>query len=429
MRLLTLVGAVLIIAALVVPVVPAMAMPPRIGGTVRVLAVWGGEERESFLAMVKPFEDRTGVTVAYEATRDLNAVLTTRVQAGNPPDVAAMPGPGQMTEFARRGALVPLDSVLDRKNLHAQYALTWLDLGSVRGKLYGIFVKTALKGLIWYNPKVFLKAGRTIPKTWDQLMALTNSIARMGTTPWCIGLESGAASGWPATDWIEDILLRSAGPETYDRWVDHRIPWTARAVKRAWDLFGRIAANPKFVLGGPQGVLATNFGQAPFPMFTDPPRCYLHHQATFIQDFIQKQFPQVKPVEDLDFFSMPPVDPNYAGAAIAAGDILAMFRDTPQAHALMRWLASSEAQTIWVRRGGALSPNRNVSLDSYLDPLSRKAGQTVTSATVVRFDGSDLMPEALNNAFWKGTLDYVQNPGALNSVLERLERVANAAYK
>jgi alpha-glucoside transport system substrate-binding protein len=193
-------------------------------------------------------------------------------------------------------------------------------------------------------------------------------------------------------------------------------------------MFGAIATNPKYVLGGPQGVLSTNFGESPYPMFVDPPRCYLHHQATFIQGFIQKQFPSLAPVKDFNFFAMPAVDPRYAGAAIVAGDLFGLFRDTPQARALMRWLVTPEAQTIWVRRGGALSPNRKTNPESYPDALSRNTGHLMTAAGIVRFDGSDLMPEALNSAFFKATLDYVQNPTALDGILQRLDRIATDAY-
>jgi len=169
--------------------------PERLGGTVSVLAVWGGEELESFRAMLQPFEERTGVTVEYEGTRDLNAVLTTRVQAGNPPDVAVLPGPGQLAEFARQGHLVPLDDVVDAERMRQEYAQTWLDLGTVDGRLYGVFVKTSLKGLVWYNRPAFEAAGYTVPQTWDDLMRLTERIAADGRTPWCVGLESGSASG------------------------------------------------------------------------------------------------------------------------------------------------------------------------------------------------------------------------------------------
>lgn len=408
---------------------PAAQAPQQMGGTVTVLGVWGGGELDSFMAMVKPLEDSAGVRVAFEGTRDLNAVLTTRIQGGNPPDVAILPGPGQVAEFARDGRLTALDEALDLAAMREQYAQSWIDLATVDGKVYGVFIKAALKGLIWYNPKAFATAGYQVPETWDAVLQLTERIAAEGKTPWCIGLESGAASGWPATDWIEDIMLRTAGAETYDQWYQHEIAWTDPAVRRAWELFGRIAANPKYVHGGVQGVLATNFGESPNPMFTDPPRCYLHHQATFIQDFIQKANPNLKPVEDFDFFAFPPIEPNAPRAVEAGGDIAVMFKDTPQARALMKHLTTPEAQAIWVKRGGALSPNRRVSLDDYPDPLSRRAAEFLVSADVARFDASDLMPEAVNNAFWKGTLDYVQNPARLDAILRNLEQIAVDAYR
>lgn len=407
---------------------PQAAAPQRIGGSVSVVAVWGGSELESFLAMVKPFEEATGVKVEFEGTRDINAVLTTRIQGGNPPDVAGLPGPGQMAEFARAGQLVALDDVLDLQAMQEQYGQSWIDLATVDGKVYGVFIKAALKGLIWYNPKTFQASGYEVPQTWEALVSLTERVRGDGKTPWCVGLESGAASGWPATDWIEDIVLRAAGADAYDRWYRHEIPWTDPTIRGAWERFGEIVAAPN-VYGGTQGVLATNFGEAPFPLFTDPPGCYLHHQATFIQDFIQKQYPNLTPGEDFDFFAFPPIDPTVPKAVEAGGDLFGMFKDTPQARALMKYLTTPEAQAIWVKRGGALSPNRKVSLDDYPDPLSRRAAEILTSAEVARFDASDLMPEAVNSAFWKGTLDYVQAPSRLDEILQAIEQTAMDAYK
>ena len=403
--------------------------PGQIGGTVSVLATWGGDEQESFLAMVKPFEDQTGVQVQYEGTRDLNAVLTTRVQGGNPPDVAGLPGPGQMAELARAGRLVDLGGVLEQDAMKSDYAEDWLKLAQVDGKQVGIFIKSALKGLIWYNPKAFSQAGYQVPKSWDELMALSQRIADSGTTPWCIGLESAASSGWPATDWLEDIVLRQAGPDVYDQWHRGEIKWTSPQIKQAWETWGRIVADEKMVFGGRQGVLATAFGDAGNPLFSSPPRCYLHHQASFITDFFVKANPGVKPVDDFNFFGFPDIDPKYAGAVEAGGDLFGMFKDTPQARALMRYLSSPAAQEIWVKRGGALSPNKKVALESYPDPLAKQAAQLLIGAKIVRFDASDLMPEAMNAAFWKATLDYVNNPGSLDSILANLDRVQADAYK
>ncbi|MBM2811464.1 MAG: extracellular solute-binding protein family 1, partial [Chloroflexi bacterium] len=339
----------------------------RIGGTVNVLATWGGDEQASFLAMVQPFEERTGIRVSYEGTRDLNAVLTTRVQGGNPPDVAGLPGPGQVAELARGGKLVDLSGVLDMNAMREQYADDWLKLGQADGKQVGIFIKSAVKGLIWYNPKEFSRAGYAPPKSWDELMTLTRRMADTGTTPWCIGFEAGAASGWAGTDWLEDIVLRQSGPTVYEQWHQGKIKWSSPEITRAWETWGQIVADPRMVFGGRQAMLATNFGESGNPMFSSPPRCYLHHQASFITSFFVEGNPGLKPVEDFNFFSFPDMDQRYVGSIEGAGDLFGMFRDTPQARALMQYLVTPEAQSIWVKRGGAISPNKRISLDDYPD--------------------------------------------------------------
>jgi len=396
---------------------------------VNVLATWGGDEQESFLAMVKPFEDRTGVRVQYEGTRDLNAVLTSRVQGGNPPDAAGLPGPGQMAEFARAGKMIDLATVLDTATVRQQYADEWLKLGQVDGKQVGIFVKAALKGSIWYAPKQFTQAGYQVPRSWDDLMGLSRRIADTGTTPWCIGLEAGAASGWPGTDWLEDIVLRQSGPDVYDQWHQGKIKWTSPEIKRAWQTWGEIVGDPRMVFGGRQSMLATNFGESGNPMFTTPPRCYLHHQGSFITSFFTQANPALKPADDFNFFGFPDIDSRYAGSVEASGDLFGMFKDTPQARALINYLTTPEAQAIWVKRGGALSPNKQVALSDYPDPLARQSAELLLNAKSVRFDASDLMPEAMNSAFWRAILDFVNQPDNLDAILANLDRVQADAYR
>jgi alpha-glucoside transport system substrate-binding protein len=410
------------------PVAASTAALQRIGGTVSVLATWGGEEQQSFMAMVAPYQERTGVQVRYEGTRDLNAVLTTRVQGNNPPDVAGLPGPGQMAQYARQNKLIDLSTVLNMTAMRNEYIQSWLDLGTVDGKLVGIFIKSALKGPIWYSAPNFQRNSYQIPTTWDQLTQLSQQIAGTGTTPWSIGLEAAAASGWPGTDWIEDILLRQAGPDAYNRWHMGQLKWTSPEVKRAWETWGAIVNDAKMTYGGRQYVLSTNFGDAANPVYTSPPRAYLHHQGSFITDFIVKANPNLKPVQDFNFFMFPDISPQYSGAAVIAGDLFGMFRDTPQSRALMQWLVTAEAQSIWVKRGGALSANKAVTTATYPDEISKRLADTLSKAKSVHFDGSDLMPEQMNNAFWRGILDYVSNPGQLDSILSRLDGIQASSY-
>ena len=393
----------------------------QLGGKVTVIGTWGGSEQESFLAMVKPFEDQTGIKVEYTGTRDLNAVLTTGVASGILPDLAGLPGPGQMVQHARAGALKPLDDVLDISTYRAQTAPALVDLGTVDGKVIGVFIKAAVKGLIWYNPKVYTSGQ---PTSWDDLEAKAAAAAQAiggNARPWCVGLESGAASGWPGTDWIEDFVLRQAGPDVYDKWVAGQQKWASPEIKSAFEAFGKVISES---YGGPKTVLATNFGDGGNPLFKSPPGCVFHHQASFITDFFQKQG-GAKP-GDYDFFPFPDINPQFSGAVEGAGDLFGMFNDTPQARALMKYLVTADAQAIWVGRGGALSANKNVT--NYPDEISKRSAEILANAKIFRFDASDLMPQAMNDAFWKAVLDYTQNASKLDSILSNLDQVQSSAY-
>ena len=396
---------------------------------VSVLGVWGADETPAFMKMVEPFEAATGIKVDFTGTRDLPAVLTTRVAAGNPPDISVLPNPGQLQEFAKVRALVDLATFMDMLELKNDYAKTWLDLASYKGKLYGFFISADLKSLVWYNPKAFANAGYEVPGTWDELIALSDKIVADGKAPWAIGLESAAASGWPGTDWIEDIMLRTTDPEVYDKWVRHEIPWTDPRVKRAFQLFGKIALSEKYVYGGTTGELTTNFGDAPNPLFTTPPNAYMHRQATFIKSFILNANPGLVAGVDFSFFPFPPIDAKYGTPALGAADLLSMLNDTPEARALMRYLVTPGAQEIWVAALGKLSANRRVNPNAYPDELTRKAAEILVGAKSFRFDGSDLMPAAVGSGtFWSGILDYVGGED-LDTVLEAIEASAVYAYK
>jgi alpha-glucoside transport system substrate-binding protein len=420
----------LVTAVLLAPLLALGAeMPAKIGGKVTVLGVWGGTELDTFNKMVKPFEERTGVKVEFEATRDLDAVLTTRVAAGSPPDLAVLPSPGKMADLSRQGKLVDLGSVLDLGAMKKSYAQGWLDLGSVDGKLVGIFPKADLKGLIWYVPKALQAAGLSAsPRTFEDLMAEANAASGKGVTPFAIGIESGAASGWVGTDWLENIFLKTYGPAKYKEWYEGKLAWTSPEVRSVFQTWGKIVGNPKLCYGGSQYVLSTNFGNAYAPLFEKPPKAYFHFQATFIQGFIAKQFPDLKAGEDFSFFAMPPVKAAYARSAEIAGDLVGMFRKTPQSSAFLQYLTTAEAQGYWVKGGNGLSPNRQVALTDYPNALSKAAAQILTSAELTVFDASDMMPSKMNTAFWAGVVSFVSNPADLDGVLEDLEAVRADAY-
>jgi alpha-glucoside transport system substrate-binding protein len=406
---------------------PASSSSSGGGKTLDVIATWSGDEQKSFLAMVKPWEDRTGNKIAYESSRDVNALLTTRIQAGNPPDLAGLPGPGQMAQFAKQGKLVSLDNAVDMSTLQSQYGSDWIKLGTVNGHLVGIFIKAAIKGLIYYDPKNVSSAGvdfSTPPKTWDELVGDYQTIRqKTGQTPWCIGIESGAATGWPATDWIKDFFLRQAGPTKYEAWGASQEPWNSPEMKTAWQTFGSVVNSPSLTYGGKNYVLSTNFATAFDPMFQSPPKCYLHHQASFITSFFTHDFPNLQPNTDFNFFGFPDINPQYHGPQVVAGDLFGMFKDSPQARDLIKYLTTPEAQKIWVKRGGAISPNKQVTLDNYTDQQTKAAAQLLLAANPPEFDAGDLQDNALQTAFFQGVTQYIQNPGNLDAILNHLEQL------
>jgi len=395
-------------------------------GSISIMVLWSGTELEAFQKVVDQFQSTTGIKVQVESVgRDLPTILITRYEAGNPPDLAVMPNPGQMAEFVARGGLVPVEGFVDL----SQFPKAFVDLAKVGEHVYGVFISADLKSLVWYNPDALYAEGLAPADSWDELMYITEALASRGKVPWAVGLESGAASGWPGTDWIEDIMLRTAGPDLYDAWVAHEIPWTHPAVRRAFELFGAIVKNDAYVYGGTTGALSINFGDSPAALWDEPPGAYLHRQATFIKSFIANAHPELDLDRDVSFFVFPPIDPKWGTPLLGAGDLISAFRDTPEVETFLKYLASSEAQAIWCGALGKLATNVNVDPSIYPDALTAQAAEILKGAQIFRFDGSDLMPAAVGaGAFWTGVLDYVSGV-PLDTVLENIEAAAQEAYK
>jgi len=397
-------------------------------GTVSVMGVWGESELDAFTEVAAGWEEETGGTMEFEGTRDLSAILRARVSGGNPPDLAVLPNPALLQDFASTGDLQPIDGFLDMGALEGDYAQTWIDLGSADGTLYGLFVKAATKSTVWYDPTEFDAAGYEIPATWDELIALSDQMVADGVAaPWSIGLESGGASGWPATDWIQEIYLTESGPDMYDQWVNHEIPWTDDSVKSAWEHFGEIALTEGYVPGGVDAMLASNFTDASYLPFEDPPQAYMYFLGAFTQGFISEQFPDQEPVTDYDFFKF--VEINEPGTVTGGADVIVMFNDTPSARSLLEYLADGANWESWAQAGGFATPSQALDASAYPDELARKAAEQLTESETFRFDADDLMPSELQTAYFQGILDYLQNPGNLDQILADIEAVAATAYE
>jgi alpha-glucoside transport system substrate-binding protein len=382
------------------------------GQTLTIFGPWRGEDQVLVESMLAYFAAASGVKVNYSSSENYEQQIVIDTQAGSPPDIAILPQPGLIADLVKKGFVTPLGE--DTQAWIAEnYAAgdSWVSLGSYAGPdgakaLYAFPYKIDVKSLVWYVPENFADAGYTVPESMEDLRALTERIVADGGTPWCIGLGSGGATGWPATDWVEDLLLRTQSPEIYDKWVTHEVPFSSPEVIGAIDEFGWFARNDAFVAGGAGAVAATDFRDSPKGLFSSPPQCYMHRQASFIPSF----FPEGTVLgEDADFFYMP----AYAGKdlgkpVLGAGTLAFITRDTPAARAFVDWLKTPIAHEVWMAQSGFLTPLKSANAEVYGNAALKKQGEILLNATTFRFDGSDLMPGAVGaGSFWTGMVDFV----------------------
>lgn len=381
---------------------------------VTVLGPWTQDEQTAFLRVLDGFTRETGITVRYQGTRAQNQVLRGDLQQGTPPDVAVLSNPAELARYARSGELKPLDDVLGAEAAEA-FSPQWLKLQQLGGSVgYAVAVKADLKSIVWYSPKTF--AG-PVPSTWDELVALSRRLAA-GQPPWCLGMGAPPNSGFPGTDWIEDILLHRAGPAAYRGWAAGRLPWTDPAVRDAWQRWGELVLAPGAVRGGSTAALLTTFSDAGKALFASPPGCALEHLGSFAIGGYEHAG---RPDRDFRFFPFPGAE---GGPSEVSADLAGMFRDTPAARRLMAYLAGERGQRIWPSGGTTFSVHRQLlGQDVYGSDVTRRIAATLAGGTGLCFDASDLMPSAMTSAFYQAVLEYLAHPDRLDALLEQLERV------
>lgn len=393
---------------------PYKAFGDLSGKTVSVYTSITAPEDAPHQASYKPFEECTGVTIKYEGSKEFEAQLPVRVKGGNAPDIAYLPQPGLLKTLVATGAVkeAPPEVVANvEKNMP-----DWKELGTVDGKFYGSALGANVKSFVWYSPQMFKDAGYEVPKTWAELLALSDKIVADNpdgsVKPWCAGIESGDATGWPATDWIEDVMLRTAGPEVYDKWVKHEIPFNDPQVATALAEVGKILKNPKYVNGGygdVKTIASTSFQDAGLPIVNDQ-TCYMHRQASFYAANWPKGT-KVGPDGDVWAFYLPPVDASKK-PVLTAGEFVAAFADRPEVKAFQTYLSSVE----WANEraktcgsGGCVTANKNADPNLLANAVDKLSAQILTDKSAVsRFDGSDQMPGAVGaGTFWKGMTNWI----------------------
>jgi len=396
------------------------------GEDVEVAAVWSGAEQKSFRAVLDAFEDRTGASVTYTSTGDdIAAVLTPRIAGGDAPDVAMLPQPGLLSDFAAQGVLQPIEDVAG-PTVDENYAAIWRTLGSVGDTLYGVWFKAANKSLWWYNARVLKDAGVTTPQTFDELMTAVSTVNDFGVKP----LSVGGADGWTLTDQFENIYLATAGPELYDQLAAHEIPWTDPSVITALTTMGELL-QPDLIAGGSDGALQTEFPASVSQVFTDPPDAAMVMEGDFVAGVISDET-EATVGKQAKVFPYPPIEGDTA-PVVSAGDVAVLMSDSDAGKALIEFLATPEAATVWAKRGGFISPNSGVKPSAYPDKVIRSiAGEVIAAGDNLRFDLSDLQPAAfgatVGQGLWKAFQDFLANPSDVQGAAAAMEASATQAY-
>jgi alpha-glucoside transport system substrate-binding protein len=390
-------------------------------GTVNVLNALEPEEN----AVLQGISDRLiqgDYEVEFEQVDDVAQQIQIRAEGGTL-DVVLVPQPGAVQEQASSGNAVSLEDLgLDMGQLEETFGEYFLSLGEFEGEHYGIPTNINLKSMVWYAKDDFDAAGYTVPETWDDLIALSDQMVQDGNTPWCVGFESGGDTGWPATDWMEDIMLGSAGTETYTQWINHDIPFTDPAVVHAGELLGEAMFTDGYVLGGAENTPATAFADAPAPMFQDPPGCFMHRQASFITAF----FGDAEAGVDYDWFPFPGESQQ---PTLFAGELAVVFSNRPEVVEFLEAFMGEEVQCAMGTEPGSsrISPNINVGPDCYSNPILGDASEVLTAALAgegaAGFDASDQMPPQVGSgSFWTEMMGYMEDgPESLQTHLENID--------
>jgi alpha-glucoside transport system substrate-binding protein len=388
------------------------------GETVNIFGAFVDNDAQFFNQSIEKFEEQTGIDIVYEGSGDFESLVTVRAEGGDPPNIAAFPQPGLLQDLVDRGFIEDIGGWFEEGYLQEQYDQSWLDMATINGQMSGVWYRASVKSLVWYPHPEFGDEGYEVPETWDELIALSDQMVEDGKTPWSIGMESSGATGWVATDWMEDIMLRTATPEQYDQWVNGELAFNSQPVRRAANLMAEIWFNEDYVLGGRQSILTVPFGDAANPLTRNPPQAWLHRQASFITGF----FPEgIELGEDMRYFYFPPIDEEEGNPALIAGDIFSAMQDTPATRAVMRFLSQGISTREWVESGTMVSPHNDAQLSWYPNEWSRGYAEIIQNASTVRFDGSDLMPSQVGaGSFWDGMVNWV-NGDPLRQVLSNID--------
>ena len=379
-------------------------------GRVTILGAFGGQEQQAFEESLAAFEDESGIEIQYTGDQDFDTTIRTRTDAGDAPDIALFPQPGGLLDIAEDGFITPVSDFMEVGDLEETLIPGFLEAATLDDTVYGAPMRMAVKSIVWYPKKAYEDAGyNTEPQTMEELDEVAQQIKSDGTAPWCVGWESDQATGWVGTDWLEEMVLRTAGPDVYDQWVAHEIPFDDPQIVEALDAAGEILKGDGMVLGGERAILNTGFADAMQPAFGSEPRCFLHRQGNFATGFYPDNIQQNLD-DEIGTFVLPPIQDGFDGQPIlGGGDLAAMFNgEDEEAQEVFEFLVSDEFGAEWAQGGGWLSPHATFDTSNYADETTRNIATIAAESDVFRFDASDLMPANIGSGvFWTEMVRWI----------------------
>ena len=365
--------------------------------------------------------DAAGIEVEWERVTDINTLIMTKLNASDAPDIAVIPQPGVVANMQARNGIQPLDDVLDMAALEESMLPGIIDAGTVEDEYYGLQINASVKSLVFYPKKAWDKAGYKAPESLDELVDLTEQIKADGGTPWCVGIESDTATGWPATDWFEDLVMKQAGEDVYNQWITNEIPFNDPAIVEAGEYIDELWFTEGNVLGGREAIASTNFGAAGTPMFDAEPGCWLLKQGTFITTFFPDNV-QANLDEEVGVFGFPPAETGGDNPVLGAGDLATMLSDDEDTKEVMKMLAETDTGAEAAKTGAYLSPHADFDPSGYPNEIMKTAAEVATSGSAFLFDGSDQMPgEVGAGSFWKEITAWVTGDQDLETALTNID--------
>lgn len=395
-------------------------------GSPNTVTIWSSVDQPVQDGLLKNLKaklaaDGDDITVKWQKVDNINQLIITKIQAGDTPDIAFIPQPGVVNDMKSLDAIQPLDDVVDMDALKSSMTPGTLESGTFDGKLYGLLVSMNVKGLIFYPKKAWDAAGYQAPTDLDGLQTLTDQIKSDGTTPWCFGIESDTATGWPATDWMETLVAKTGGVDTYNDWVSHKIPFNDPKIEDAGTIMENLLFPDGNTLGGIKSATSNNFGTAGNAMFDSPPKCMLLNQGSFITGF----FPDAVKA-DLDtnvgVFGMPPATAGGDNPVEGGGDLATLLTDKDAAKTVLKDLAATDIGDDAAGSSSFISPHKDFDASKYPNDLTRSIADVAYQSSTFLFDGSDAMPgEVGAGTFWKEMTAWIGGSEDLKTALGNIE--------